>query len=156
MQAAQDALSNVNFSVGGLTFAPQAWQVIAIVFLLFLLAITMASVRRHLLEWAVKGAGFGVVLGFILALIIEGFLILGGRTALTEILGWKNAPEPIQQALDQSRSKLVNVLGESTEVPKIEASEEKASVEGLLSTYRELTPDEANEFIDRICLPRER
>ena len=57
------------------------------------------------------GAGVAlVVIGFVLALIMEGFLLISGRTALTALLGWKNAPEPIQNALDAGHTKLVDVL----------------------------------------------
>lgn len=107
-----------SFKIGELTFAPNVLTAAAVVFLLFLLVVTMAQVRRHFLDWSVKGAFFGIFLGFVLALIMEGFFILSGRTALTQVLGWKNAPKPIQTALDQGRSKLVEVLGVSPCTPE--------------------------------------
>ena len=84
----------------------------------FLLLIMMASVRRHFLEWTVKGAGFGIVLGFLLALVVEGLFLVGGRTVLTETLGWKDAPKPVQKVLDASREKFVEVLGAQTQTPE--------------------------------------
>lgn len=138
------------FEAGGVQFA--AWQIVAIVVLLFFLVLTMASVRRHFLEWSVKGAGFGVVLGFILALIIEGFLLIGGRTALTEVLGWKNAPKPIQVAIDQSRERFISVLGVTDEVPSSSAAE-RSNVDQMIQSYQQLDDDDSKAVQDYICTP---
>ena len=92
-------------------------QAIAVVFLIFLLIISLAQLRRHFVNWSIKGAIFGIFFGFLLALILEGFLIVGGRTALTGILGWKNAPAPISIALDAGRNKLIQVLGIKNQIP---------------------------------------
>ena len=64
-----------------------------------------------------------IFIGFILALILEGFLLLGGRTALTELLGWENAPKPISTALDEGRQRMIKVLGVTDEIPQSSASE---------------------------------
>jgi hypothetical protein len=158
--AAQDALqkvpSEIPIHVGGVAFSAQAWQVGAIVILLFLLVFTMASMRHHFLEWTIKGAGFGVVLGFVLALVLEGFLLLGGRTALTEVFAWKNAPKPVAQVLDNSRERFRQVLGESTEIPQIKASGPRSTIDTALDQYRELSPVEAEEFVNKICAPKPR
>lgn len=152
LSSAQGVLSRLQLQVGGITFMP--WQVLAIVFLLFLLVITMASVRRHFLEWSIKGAGFGVVLGFILALIVEGFLLIGGRTALTEVLGWKNAPKPVQVAIDKGRERLVNVLGVTSEIPLSNAAEASGSSE-IVSKFSLLSPDEVETVKAIICTPEQ-
>ena len=107
------------FTVAGVTF--QAWQVIAIILLIFLLVIVMASVRRHFLEFTVRGAGMGILLGFLLALVIEGLFLIGGRTILISTLGWKNAPKPIANGLETIRGEFIKVLGESDE--KVECVE---------------------------------
>ena len=90
----------IKLNLGGTSFSPSLLQAGVVVFLVFLLVIFLAQFRRHLLDWSLKGAVFGIFLGFLLALIFEGFLIIGGRTALTEILGWKDAPKPIANILD--------------------------------------------------------
>ena len=82
--------------IGKTVISPSYFYAAAIVFLLFLLVLTLAQVRRHFLNWSLKGGIFGIALGFFLALILEGFLIIGGKTVVTEILGWKNAPKPIK------------------------------------------------------------
>jgi hypothetical protein len=163
-QSAQDAsqqvvpaiTSEVPINVANVSFSAQAWQVGAIVFLLFLLIITMASMRHHMLHWATKGAGFGIALGFVLALVLEGFLLLGGRTALTAVFAWKNAPEPVAQVLDSSRQKFMQVLGEQTQVPEINAAPPRSTIDDALDSYRQLNPTQAQEFIEKICAPKPR
>lgn len=63
------------------------------------------------MNWSVQGASLGILLGFLLAIVIEGFLILSGHTILTGLLGWKNAPRPIENALNGGRQELIKVLG---------------------------------------------
>jgi len=76
--------------------------------------------------------------------------VIGGRTALTESLGWKNAPKPIQIALDSGKEKLTEVLGESTEeVPGVSASEE----DGFLEAFNALGEDQASRVKKMICTP---
>src|SRR3990170_441590 len=96
-------------NLGSFSLPVSYFQAAAVIFLLFLLVLMLAQVRRHYVNWSLKGAVFGVFFGFLLALILEGFLIIGGRTAVTEVLGWKNAPKPITHALDAGRAKLVKV-----------------------------------------------
>lgn len=143
---------NFNFKLGKLEFAPSYFTAVAVVVLLFILIITLAQVRRHFLDWSVKGALFGLFFGFILALILEGFLIIGGRTAITEVLGWENAPKPILALLDLGRGKLVNVLGVSDEVPSTFA-QNKVGKEKIIEYFKNLSSSEAKEVKDAICEP---
>src|SRR3972149_8249854 len=98
-------------------FLASQWKAVAIVGLLFLLVLTLAQVRRHFIDWSIKGALFGIFIGFLLALFLEGFLIIGGKTALTEFLGWKNPPKPVADLVDMSREKIVDVMGVTDEIP---------------------------------------
>lgn len=100
-----------NFNIGSLQLSPTYIQAGLIVFLLFLLLFSIAHMRRHFFSWSIKGATFGILFGFVFAFILEGFLIISGRSVLTELLGWKNAPKPIQNFLEASRSRMVEVLG---------------------------------------------
>lgn len=43
----------------------------------------------------------------LLPLIWEGFLLIGGKLAITEVVGWKNPPKPISIVLDNGRAKLI-------------------------------------------------
>jgi hypothetical protein len=88
----------------------------------------------------------------LLALIVEGFLILSGRTLFTEILGWKNAPKPISTVLDIGRNKLVNVMGVTEEVPSSYA-QEPASFKSVVNDFEHLTSKEKEEVVNFICKP---
>lgn len=124
VQAVVDKLLNPYADIplpGGLYFSPNLLQAILVVFLIFLLIITFASLRHRYLGWHIKGILPGLGFGFALALILEGFLLIGGKTVLTEVIGWKSAPKPISTALDSGRSKLVDVLGVTAPIPESNA-----------------------------------
>src|SRR3972149_1500560 len=131
-----------NFNLGNLSFSPTYVSAIAIIFLLFLLVLTLAQVRRHFLNWSVKGGIFGIALGFLLALIFEGFFLIGGKTVVTEVLGWKNAPKPIVNVLDAGRAKLVKVLGVSKEAPEVDVP--NYSSEQIIDAFQSLSPKDAS------------
>lgn len=101
-----------SFNVGSLKLSPNYLQAGTILFLVFFLVLAMARMRRLFMRWSFKGAAMGILLGFVLALIFEGFLLISGSTALTTILGWENAPEPIQNALDSGKVKLQELVCE--------------------------------------------
>lgn len=102
-------------NIGGVTLYPQVWQAILIVILLFFLVLVVAQMRHHLMEYSFRGAWFGILLGFVLAVVLEGFLLLSGHTFVTSVLGWKNPPKPLQSMLDGGNKKLRETLGVSTE-----------------------------------------
>jgi hypothetical protein len=140
----------INLNIGRFHLPIPYWQAIAIVFLLFLLVILMAKFRRHYVDWSLKGAVFGVFFGFLLALIFEGFLIVGGRTALTSILGWKNPPKAIANVLDIGKTKLVQVLGVNTEIPSSYASE-NVSVKSAIEVFQKLSPADTKTVKSILC-----
>lgn len=141
-----------NFNLGSFQMPISYIQAGAIVFLLFLLVVVLAQVRHHYVDWSLKGAVFGVFIGFLLALIFEGFLIIGGRTALTSVLGWQNAPKPIQLALDAGRAKLIKVLGIDTQIPSSYASE-GTTVQSTLMTIQSLNPADLKRVKTLLCQP---
>ena len=102
--------------------------------------------------WSFKGAFFGIFLGFLLALILEGFLIVSGKTVVTEILGWKNAPKPILNVLNLGRDKLINVLGIQTQIPNLSAKT-LISHQEVLKGFQSLNPDELQKIRKVICAP---
>lgn len=131
-----------DFNIGKYSLNVPYFQAIAIVFLLFFLVITLAQVRHHYLDWSLKGAGVGIFFGFLLAIILEGFLLVYGKTAITGLLGWKNAPKPISIVLDAGKSKLSNVLGQET------TSEESPDI---IKSFQSLNPSEAKKVKSIIC-----
>jgi hypothetical protein len=152
MDAAHIFSQTVDFNLGKLSFSPSFIQAGLIVVLLFLLVVMMAQFRRHLMGWSLKGGIFGMFIGFAIALIFEGFLIIGGKTAFTEIIGWQNAPKPIRVALEAGRAKLVGVLGASEEIP-VSNAETPSSKEEVVQKYQSLPPDEAKSVRQMICVP---
>ena len=138
-----------DFNLGNLTFSPTYVIAGAIVFLLFLLVLTLAQVRRHLLNWSIKGGIFGISLGFLLALIFEGFLLIGGRTIITEFLGWKNAPKPIVNILDAGRAKLVKVLGVTDEIPV--SSAKNYTSDEVLDAFQSHSPKDQDKVRGMVC-----
>lgn len=105
MQYLRFFLSTFDFKLGNITISPTYWQAIAIVGLIFILILTLAQVRRHFLDWTAKGAVMGLIFGFLLTVVLEGFLILSGKTILLSVFGWQNAPKPIVNVLDAGRAK---------------------------------------------------
>ena len=158
MNAVQEATQkviapNFHFKLGkNLYFSPSYVQAAAMVLLIFLLILSLARLRRMYVNWSMKGAVSMVALGFALAVIVEGFLIIGGRTMFTELIGWENTPKPISNMLNAGRERLVTVLGVSSEVPESKAKE-KVDSQQVIETYEALPKDEAEEVYQFLCQP---
>lgn len=148
----QKLFTPFNFNVGTINLSTNILQAGAVVFLIFLLVVMLAQMRRRFVDWHMDGAVGGIAFGFLLALILEGLLIISGRTFLTETLGWKNAPKPISNVLDAGRGKLVDVLGTTGEIPVSNASE-KATIGGIMQNYEELSVSEQESLQSLICTP---
>lgn len=148
---AQKAVTEgIEFQAFGLLFEPNYLQAGLIVFLLFVLLMTLARLRRMYVNWSLKGAWAMIGLGFFLALILEGFLLIGGRTMFTELLGWKDAPKPISTALEVGRGKLVDVLGVTEQVPSSFA-DSGVSSEQVVQAFQSLPPNDADTVKTIIC-----
>lgn len=146
----QQRLSGVEINLpNGISLTPNVIQAVAIVFLIFVLVVTLAQLRKKFAVWSVRGLAPGIGFGIALTLIAEGFLLIGGRTLLTELLGWHNAPPAIVGVLDAGRNKLVDVLGVNKEVPVSTA--EDISFEKLKLQYEQLTPSETSAFCTDVC-----
>lgn len=146
-------VSSLSYKIGSLEFAPSYLQAGAIIFLSFLLILTLARLRHIYIHWSLGKTSMSMIFwGFLLAVVVEGFLLIGGRTLFTEILGWKSAPKPISNLLDIGRKKVVSVLGVTDEIPTSSA-EMKPSLEELTNQYKSLTKDEARRFRENICSP---
>jgi hypothetical protein len=128
------------------------WQAGTVVFLVFLLILTMATYRKHYVNWSLKGGVIGIFFGFLLALILEGFLLIGGKTVLTEVLGWKNPPAPLAQALDAGRSQLIQVLGVQTQIPTSYAKD-NITVQNAVEVVQSLNPSDLTKVKNILCVP---
>lgn len=145
---------NLEFEAFGLTFAPSYLQAAAIVALLFLLLFTLARLRKLYVKWSTTGGQAWIFIGFLLALILEGFLVISGRTVVTELLGWKNPPKPVAVVLDAGRNKLVDVLGVSEAIPESYASGELDAT-AIYNLYSNLPEEEKVKLQDSVCASNE-
>jgi hypothetical protein len=135
--------------LGNFDLAPTYWQAAAIVALLFLLVWTLARLRHMYVNWAIgKSAVAFLFWGFLLATVVEGFLILGGKTIFTEILGWDNAPKPIGVVLDAGRAKLIKTLGMSDEIPQ---SQGAPTYQSIVGDFEGLSSDDKETVRSFIC-----
>ena len=141
---------NFDLNIGKFSFPIPYWQAALIVILLFVLVIMVAQFRHHIVDWSFKGALFGIFFGFLLALILEGFLIIGGRTVLTSVIGWKNPPPAIANVLDAGRSKLIQVLGINTEIPSAYAGG-NTTVQGAIKLLQGLNPADTKAVKSIFC-----
>ena len=143
-----------NFNLGKLSFSSSYIQAGAVVALLFVLVLMLAQLRRHFVDWSIKGALFGLFFGFLLALVLEGFLIIGGKTVITQVLGWKDAPKPLANILEVGRDKLIQVLGEQVEVRIPDAiAKLNPTFDDAVSFFQSLNPSEAQKLKNFICKP---
>ena len=145
MDAVQAIRQRFNFDIGNIFFPSSYVQAGVIVVLLFVLVLSLAQLRRHFVDWSVKGALFGLFFGFLLALVLEGFLIIGGRTVITQVLGWQNPPEPLANVLDAGRNKLIQVLGAKTKL--------NPTFNDAVVFFQSLNPSEAQKLKNFICKP---
>ncbi len=137
------------FEIRGIVFAPNLVQAVLIVLLLFALVMTLARLRHMYVKWSFKAAYAFIFIGFLLALILEGFLLLGGRTILSSIIGWKNPPEPLEKVLDVSREKMVKVLQIEKEIPQSNAI--YLDAEDFVNLFEKLEDKEASRAKELIC-----
>jgi hypothetical protein len=151
-QSVQFLFKTFTLNLGKFSIPIPYWQAGAIIFLIFLLILTMANFRKHYVDWSLKGGIIGIFFGFLLALILEGFLLIGGKTALTEVLGWKNPPAPLAQVLDAGRSKLIQVLGVQTQIP-VSFAKENVTVQSAIETLQNLAPNDLKQVKNILCAP---
>lgn len=135
---------------GGLTVSPNLIQAILLVVLLFLMIYMIGHLRHTYLDWSIKGILPGLSFGFILAIILEGMLLVGGKTILTETLGWKNAPKPISNALDAGRNGLSSVLGVSATVPTSDAKS-APTLQSVRNDIENLNKDDQSQLLQILC-----
>lgn len=154
MNPAQFISEKLHFNLGNISFSPSYIQAGVVVLLIFFLVLMLAQLRRHFVDWSLKGAIFGLFFGFLLALILEGFLIIGGKTAMTQILGWDKAPKPIANLIETGRGELVKVLGEETELVIPDAvAKLNPTFDDAIVFFQSLNPAEAEKIKSFICKP---
>ncbi|SRR5258708_4989365 len=100
----------MNLHIGKVVISSNIWQAGLIIILVFVLILVLAYMSRNFLEWSLSGFGIGLVIGFILAIVLEGFLLIGGKTVITGLLSWKTAPPIVANVLNSGHQRLLDVL----------------------------------------------
>lgn len=134
--------------VAGRTIKPEYWHAGVILILAFMIVLTLARYRQLKVKWGFQGFIPTLILGFVLAIIFEIGLLLSGKTLVSMIFGWENAPKPISTIIDESRGKMVQVLGESEESSGFDQVD---STDEILLLYTSLEQDEASSVKEIIC-----
>lgn len=138
-----------DLEIAGYTIKPEYWHAGVIVLLVFMILLAFARYRHQKVKWGLQGFIPTVLLGFVLAIFLEIGLLLSGKTLMTEVLGWENAPKPISAIIDTGRTRMVQVLGE-TDMSVLNGDANSVGDEIIL-LYTSLEQDEADKVKDIIC-----
>ncbi len=139
-----------DLEIAGYSIKPEYWHAGVILFLVFSILLTLARYRQLKIKWNLSSFIPTLILGFSLAIILETALILNGKTLMTEILGWENAPKPISTIINTGRSRMAHVLGETHEV-SASSNDEGTITEEMLLLYTSMNQNEAEKVKQIIC-----
>ena len=129
------------YKIGNFSITPSYFQAVAIILLVFLMLFSIARLRRLEINWSLKGGIWLIVIGFLLAIVLEGFLLIGGKSILIEVFAWKNPPKPIARALEAGRAQLITVLG----------TKDENSGKSVLDNFNNLPEQEQSGVKSAIC-----
>lgn len=142
-------LAQLGIATAGMSSGVQ--QGILIIIGVFFVTLLLGLTRHHMLSWSMKGAGFGVVAGMLLTLVLEGLLLVGGKTAVAEIVRNESAPPAVRVFLQKNMSELADLIGpEST---TLGTASVKGVPEGLVTEYKKLTSQEQTQVRNAVCAP---
>jgi hypothetical protein len=142
-----------SFTIKGIEIVPTYWEAFTIIILIFLLIFTLARMRYLYVHWHLSKTSLAMMFwGFVLTVILEGFLWLSGRTVLTTVLGWKNPPKPVAATLETGRDHLREVLGETAEIDSAKA-EAPATYQSVVFDYKELNESDKETVQKFVCKP---
>lgn len=126
-------------------------QAVVIIIGVFLITLVLGLARHHMLAWSIKGAGFGIVMGAVLMLVLEGILLVGGKTAVGEIVKNTSTPENVRVFLQKNMSELASQIG--TEPGTLGAASEQTGPEVIISEFKNLESLEREKVQEAICKP---
>lgn len=142
-----------SFTIKGIEIVPTYWEAATIILLIFLLIFTLARMRYIYVHWHLSKTSLAMMFwGFVLTVILEGFLWLSGRTVLTTVLGWKNPPKPVAATLETGRDHLREVLGETAEIDSAKAKA-PATYQSVVFDYKELSDEDKQTVQKFVCRP---
>lgn len=141
------------FHIGNLDVDATYWEAGLIILLLFLLVFSLARLRFLYVHWSMGKHAFAMLFwGVVLTIIMEGFLMLSGRTIFTELLGMKYIPKPFSTLVDIGRTRVANVLGEQSKVPDANANT-KLNSDQMYSLYIKMDASESQKLKRIVCEP---
>lgn len=139
-------------TIFGLEIEPTYWQAAVIIFLLFLLVFTLARIRYLYVHWSLGSSAWAMLLwGFLLALVLEGLILVSGKTILMSVFGWRNPPQPVDILLSTGREKFIQVLGVEDEAKKNQNL--KTNYQTVVLDFRSLPEEERKKAKVFICEP---
>lgn len=136
----------------GVSIPPGILQVALIGTGVFLFTLLLGLARHHMLAWSIKGAWFGFLLGMVLLLILEGFLLVGGKTAISELVKNKRTPENVRVFLEKNMTELAQSLSNN---PKALGASTKSGnpSASFVSQFENLPRGEQDAVKEEICQP---
>lgn len=142
----QDLLLQNNIHVTGNTV-----QATFIIIVVFLFALLLGVARHHMLAWSIKGAWFGIFFGILLTLLVEAFLLVGGRTALVETLNNEKIPKTVRNTIREGTREISNSL--NNEIPMLSAQDQQDPTKNVISLFSSLKREDQQTVERAICLP---
>lgn len=124
-------------------------QLAAIIIGVFLILLVLALARHHMLTWSMKGAKFGVFLGIILTLALEGFLLVAGKTTFAEIVKSNNVPPAVSTFLSENMSDLAGQIG--GEPGALGASTGVRETSTIISDFKNLGAVDKERVQEAVC-----
>lgn len=126
-------------------------QGILIIIGIFFFTLLLGATRHHMLHWSLKGAGFGLVLGIIVTLVLEGVLLVGGKTAIAQAIKNNNTPPDVRIFLQKNLSELAQLIESSPTT--LGASSDGALSGQIAEAYKDLNSKEQKQVRDAVCTP---
>lgn len=124
-------------------------QLIAIIIGIFLILLVLALARHHMLSWSMKGAKFGIFLGIVLTLALEGFLLVAGKTTFAEIVKSNNVPPAVRTFLSENMSDLAGQIG--GEPGTLGASTELRETSVIINDFKNLGAVDKERVQEAVC-----
>lgn len=101
-----------------------------------------------MLHWSMQGAWFGIILGIVITLAVESFVLIGARTAFIQVLKNPNTPKVIVDTLTKTSVEISSNFGS----PGVLSASQSQAVT-IESMFGELPEKDQELLREAICLP---
>lgn len=133
--------------------APSVKQIGIIALGIFFFLLLFGLARHHMLEWSLKGAYFGIFLGIILTLVIEAFLLVGGRTLIVAAVKNEKTPQVVRIFLQKNMMELAESLAGEPKTLGAAGEQKTLSPNEVVNNFSLLSPNDQSRVQQRICAP---